>query len=119
MALLIAIQVICFLLPTVFGYNCEKPTYSTALESMCDDYQASSDVFTVRVINASCNCIPSIKDISYGQAAISCLSASGGSSDYFTSEIVAGATCGYQGSKILSCDRVLNMYKAFGKCKND
>ena len=115
MAFLVAIQVIWLLLPMVLGCTCPDPNYSTQLESLCLDYQASSDVFAVRVINASCNCIPSLNDSSYGQAAISCLS--GRFSEYFTSEIVAGATCGYEGFGILSCDSVLSKFRAFGRCK--
>ena len=116
MVFLIAIQVIWLLLPVAFGCSCGGPPNSNKLESLCLDYQASPDVFTARVINASCNCISSLNDSSYGQPTISCLS--GRLSEYFTSEIVARATCGYPGYGILSCDRVLNKYKAIGRCKN-
>ena len=109
---------ICLLLPTVFGCSCVYPAeYSTPLESLCEDFQWSDDVFAGRVISASCNCIPPLNDTSYGQANISCLSSS--ISEYFTSEIVAGATCdaGFQGYGILSqsCDRLLNSFKPTGK----
>ena len=108
---------ICLFLPTVFGCSCiYPPEYSTSLESLCGDFQWSDDVFAGRVISASCNCIPSLNDSSYGQANISCLSST--IAEYFTSEIVAGATCdaGFRGYGILSCDRLLNSFKPTGKC---
>ena len=108
---------VCLLLPTVFGCSCVyPPEYSTPLESLCRDYQWSSDVFAGRVINASCNCIPPRNDSSYGQANISCLS--GNISEYFTSAIVVGATCNASIQVpygILSCDRVLNQFKPIGR----
>ena len=106
----------CLLLPTVFGCSCvSPPEYSTPLESLCRDYQWSSDVFAGRVISASCNCIPSLNDSSYGQANISCLS--GNISEYFTTAVVAGATCddGIQPYGIVSCDMILNSFKPTGK----
>ena len=111
-----SIFIISLLLPTVFGCSCVfPPEYSTPLESLCRDYQWSSDVFAGRVISASCNCIPPLNDSSYGQANISCLS--GNISEYFTSAVVAGATCdaGIQGFGILPCDRVLDRFKPIGR----
>ena len=106
----------CLLLPTVFGCSCVyPPEYSTPLESLCRDYQWSSDVFAGRVISASCNCIPPLNDSSYGQADISCVW--GNISEYFTSAVIAGATCDtdIQPYGILSCDRVLNRFKLTGR----
>ena len=102
------------LLPAVFGCSCVyPPKYSTVIESLCEDYQWSSDVFAARVINASCNCIPPYNNSSYGPANISCLS----SSEYFTTEVVSGATCdaGIQTYGILSCDMILNKFKPIGR----
>ena len=114
------IIVICltFLPATVFGCSCAfPPEYSTPLESLCRDYQWSSDVFAGRVISASCNCIPPLNDSSqYGQANISCLSGNV-SEEYFTSAVVAGATCDafFPSFGILSCDRVSDRFKPIGK----
>ena len=89
--------------------------FHSARVIICRDYQWSSDVFAGRVISASCNCIPPLNDSSYGQANISCLSGNG-ISEYFTSAVVAGATCdaSIQMYGILSCDRVLNKFKPIG-----
>ena len=82
------------------------------------DYQRSPDVFAARVINASCNCLPpqyndSSSDNPYGPANISCLS----SSEYFTTEVVSGATCdaGIQPYGILlSCDMIPSKFTPTG-----
>ena len=108
--------VVCLLLPTVLGCSCPYPPgYSTPLGSLCNDYQWSSDVFAGRVINASCNCIPPLNDTSYGPANISCLS--GDVIEYFTTEVVAGATCdaGIFPYGLISCDMVLNKFQPIGK----
>ena len=105
------------LLPTVFGCSCVyPPEYSTPLESLCRDYQWSTNVFTARVINASCNCIPPRNDSSYGPADVTCLSGTISDSEYFTSEIVAGATCNASISLYgVSCNSILNKFKPTGK----
>ena len=59
MQLRIVLVVVC-LLPTVFGCGCPPPPGQ--LESLCNDYQWSDDVFAGRVINSSCNCIPPPND---------------------------------------------------------
>ena len=108
--------VVCLLLPTVLGCSCPYPPgYSTPLGSLCNNYQWSSDVFAGRVINASCNCIPPLNDTSYGPANISCLS--GDVIEYFTTEVVAGATCdaGIFPYGLISCDMVLNKFQPIGK----
>ena len=89
--------------------------FYSAIGSLCNDYQWSSDVFAGRVINASCNCIPPLNDTSYGPANISCLS--GDVIEYFTTEVVAGATCdaGIFPYGLISCDMVLNKFQPIGK----
>ena len=106
------VLVVVCLLPTVFGCGCPPPPGS--IESLCNNYQWSNDVFAGRVINASCNCIPPRNDNSYGPADISCLSGEG--TQYFTTEVVAGATCdsGWWYA-LLSCDAVLNKFQPIGK----
>ena len=102
------------LLPTVFGCSCfYPPEYSTRLESLCGDYQHSSDVFAGRLISASCNCVPPRNDSSYGQGDIACLSANV-SSDYFTTEVVSAAAC--SAGIYWSCDTILNRFKPIGMC---
>ena len=116
MAKLIDILVTICLFPMVFGCSCVyPPLYSTPLESLCMDYQWSSDVFAGRVINASCNCIPPHNDSSYGPANISCLSSD--ISEYFTTEVVSGATCdaGIRTFGVLSCDMILNKFTPTGR----
>ena len=102
------------LLPMVFGCSCVWPP-----ESLCSDYGRSTNVFTGRVINASCNCIPPRNDNSYryGGADIACLSGDI-SGEHFSSEVVAGATCdvaGFQPYGPLPCNTILAKFKLIGK----
>ena len=110
------LAVIC-LLPTVLGCSCFfPPEYSTPLESLCNDYERSVDVFVGRVINASCNCVPSQNDSFYGSADILCLS--GNISEYYTSEVVAGATCNVSDITfygLQTCNAILNKFNPTGK----
>ena len=112
---LIDILVVTCLLPMVFGCSCSLSSQLSPLESLCRDYQWSSDVFAARMINASCNCIPPYNNSSYGPANISCLSSD--ISEYFTTEVVSGATCdaGIEMNGILSCDMILNKFKPIGR----
>ena len=116
---LIGILVTVCLLPMVFGCSCGEPDYSTPLESLCMDYhsQWSSDVFAGRVINASCNCVPSYNhDPYFGSSTnIACLSSD--ISEYFTTEIVSRAECDdvIDTYGVVSCDVILNKFKPTGR----
>ena len=115
---LIGILVTICLLPTVFGCSCSyDPDLYTPLELLCMDYQVTSDVFAGRVINASCNCVPSYNHYPYADSStnISCLSSD--ISEYFTTEIVSRAECddGIDTYGVLSCDVVLNKFKPTGR----
>ena len=104
------------LLPAVFGCSCSWPLpYSTPLESLCMDYQRSSDVFTARVINASCKCAPSY----YGQPDVACVSSD--VSEYFTTKIVLGwdVCADFLLFGASSCDLILNKFKPIGRHCND
>ena len=115
---LISILVTMCLLPTVFGCTCGyDPDLYTPLELLCMGYQVTSDVFTGRVINASCNCVPSYNhDPYFGSSTnIECLSSD--ISEYFTTEIVSRAECDdfIDTYGVLSCDTVLNKFKPTGR----
>ena len=110
----VAATILCFL-QTVLGCSCFfPPHYSTPLESVCIDYQWSSRVFAGRVINASCNCIPSVP------TRVACLSGNV-SENQFTSRVVAEATC--DGGGIFpffgprSCKTILDKFKPIGRLR--
>ena len=110
----VAATILCFL-QTALGCSdpCVRPRqYSTPLESVCIDYQWSRRVFAGRLINASCNCIPSVP------TRVACLSGNV-LEDQFTSKVVAEATCDdiniprFLGP--LSCKMILEKFKPIGR----
>ena len=89
---------------------------------MCGDYEASVNVYTARVINATCNCIP---DVDYhdlnsfiafysNTTNVSCVSATKDSRGLI-SETVTRTTCDvYDSYHILPCKNILTNFA--GKC---
>jgi len=101
----------------VLGCSCLPEQYS---QSACADYQFSDDVFVARVINATCNCIPSVNSNTNGFqniADISCTSASLTESGEFTNAILTQATCDAMDHVygVLTCDTINGFFQPTGE----
>ena len=102
-------------LPSVMVYGCSCPVPTP---TVCDDYKASINVYTARVINATCNCIPDVDyhDVNsfvafYANTTnVSCVSAAK-DSVALISETVARTTCDvYNSYQILPCKNILTNF---------
>jgi len=118
----------CFLvtfgLPVkVWGCSCTDDSFTQPiLESLCQDYNFSANVFVARVLNASCNCIPSVvdgADFFQNVTDISCVTGALASGQ-FTSGVVTRGSCdvGRDLYGVLSCDSIMSSLQPDGKTSN-
>ena len=106
----------------VSGCSCVEESFTqSSLESLCQDYDFSSNVFVARVLNASCNCVPSIGDADFFQNVtdISCVTGAL-TSGQFTSEVVIRGSCDVTSNLygVLSCDSIMSSLQPNGKTSN-
>jgi len=106
----------------VWGCSCTDESFTQSiLESLCQDYNFSADVFVARVLNASCNCIPSVGHADFFQNVtdISCVTGAL-TSGQFTSEVVTRGSCdvGLDLYGVLSCDSIVSSFQPNGKTAN-
>lgn len=113
------------LFSSVLVHGCSCPVWPLPL---CDDYETSSDVYTARVINATCNCIPDVNfhDESrliafYANTTnVSCVSAVLSSGE-IVSETTVRTTCdAYNSYNIFPCKNILTNFagKPINVCNN-
>ena len=103
-------------LPSAMVHGCSCPPGPAP--TLCDDYETSINVYTARVINATCNCIPDVDyhDVNsligfYANTTnVSCVSAAKDSRG-LVSETVARTTCDvYASYYIFPCKNILTSF---------
>jgi len=105
--------------PVVLGCSC--PPVSgvplTRSESLCQDYNRSTNVLAVRVINASCNCVPSGSDQTFFHEHISCVSSTLSAGGHAITRVIAQSTCNITGDTLYgvsSCASIINNFEPSG-----
>ena len=107
--------------PVILGCSCPVSGVPlTRSELLCQDYNRSTNVLVVRVINASCNCVPSGSD----QAAffqdttnISCVSSALSAGGHAVTRVIAQSTCDITGDTLYgvsSCASIINNFEPSG-----
>jgi len=107
--------------PVILGCSC--PLVSgvslTRSESLCQDYNRSTNVLAVKITKASCNCVPSGSDQAFFQdiTNVSCVSASLSAGGHVLTRVIAQATCNTIGGTLYgvsSCTRIMNSFEPSG-----
>ncbi|XP_065888430.1 keratin-associated protein 10-6-like isoform X2 [Dysidea avara] len=84
-------------------------------ESLCQDYNRSSNVLVARVINASCNCAPSGNDDAFFQdiTNVSCVSATLSTGGHVVTRVIVQATCNIAEDAygVSSCASITNSFE--------